>query len=517
MTAEQPSSNHLVFSQTLIQHGKHKKAQSLLNALLKENPVNSKALELLGISYLKCNEYHQAEESLKKVISLQGDNPKHYYNLGFAQKGLNKNEEAITSYQKAITLDPKYQYAYINLGNIFSIQNQAEQAIQAYSTALKINPNNPLVHYNLAFQYEQIGRVKDAIDTYLKVLQLEPGTIAAIYRLAQLYIQLGDVLHATSMIERGLNLQPGFGPLYRILTLCQTYTDPNHPHIQTIHTLLNNPKLKEDDRAQLYYGLGKIFDNLKNYDAAFDAYQKANEIQGKLHPFDFNHFLEFTNSIMNSKPVSYALKASPLTPIFIVGMPMAGKSLLESIMANHSKIHTCGNLSIEPYLKQPENFQKLLSTVCPKDKLPILTKFTHIYHLNLLMLLFPKAKIIYLKRSHMDTCLNQYFQYSESKAQIRDLKILALFHREFDLLMLYWKKQYKEHIISIQFEDLIRKPDDTLKSVYHFLDIKPEPLKHINLHESEIGRWKNYQAKLFDLQIIFRLTLDQLKSLLHKT
>lgn len=515
MAAEQPTSNHLTLSQTLIQQGKHKEAQSLLNELLNKNPVDPKALELLCLSCLKANEYNQAEEWLKKAITLQADNARLYYNLGFAQKALDKDQDAIASYQKAITLEPNYQDAYINLGNIFSTQNQTQQAIQAYSSALKINPNYLLVHYNLGYQYEKMGRVKDAIDAYLKVLQLEPGAIAAIYRVAQLYLQLGDTLQAASLIERGLNLQPGFPPLYRLLTLCQNYSDLNHPHIQTIKKLLDNSQLKEDDRAQLYYGLGKIYDNLKNYKVAFDYYQKANEIQGKLHPFNFNAFLEFTNDIMNSKPVPYALKASPLTPIFILGMPMAGKSLLESILTPHSKIHPCGNLPFEPYLQQPEDFQKLLAQICPKDQLPILTKFTQVYHLNILMLLFPKAKIIHLKRSHMDTCLNQYFQYSENKEQIRDLRTLALFHREFDLIMLNWKKQFKDQITTVQFEDLIRKPDDTIKSVYQFLDLKPEPLKKIALHESEIGRWKDYRDKLLDLEIIFKLTPEQLKSLLH--
>lgn len=516
MASEQPNSGSIAHSNQLIQQGKYKDAQVILSAFLDQNPTDPQALELLCYSCIQDKDYSKAEMWLQKAIEMQDNNPKLFYNLGFSLRNLNKIPEAIDAYQKALTLDPNFQDAHINLGNLYTTQNQSEKAIESYTNALKINPNNPLIHYNLGHQYEILNQVDNAIKSYQNVLALEPQAVAAIYNLAQIFIKTDNKSKALVLIENGLKHKNDFAPLHRLLSLCHHYTDPNHAHIQSILSLLKESGLLDEDKIHLFFALGKIHDDLQNRNEAFEYYKKGHALQAEQDPFNLSEHLKFTKELITASPVSYAFKASSLTPIFILGMPLSGKSLLERILASHQSIQATGNLSIEPYLHQPNIFQRIVTQLETEHKMFTLTGFSNVYYLNHLMLLFPKAKIIYCKRGHMDTCLSEYFHYFPNNAgQTHDLKNLALFHRDFDLMMIHWRKKYNDALHSIQYEDLVQKTDDTLKSVCEFLSIQQHDLKPVALNTDHIGRWKPYREHLLDLEIVFKLNPTQLKSMLN--
>jgi hypothetical protein len=251
----------------------------------------------------------------------------------------------------------------------------------------------------------------------------------------------------------------------------------------------------------VYYALGTLYDAMGLFDRAFDCIRRANELSVAAFDLDaFSHFVEDsieTFSVANLPQLPHSTVTTEL-PIFIVGMPRSGTTLVEQIIASHPDAHGAGELShlegfvntldraatsrgMPPYPKFLFNTQSpVLDTFASRyndyiaalrpgakrvtDKHPL-----NFRYLGFIQLLFPKARVIHCTREPLDTCLSIYFNaFSRRNAFANDLKTLGMYYREYEKLMAHWHRTLSTPLLDISYEQLVATPETVVRQIVDF-------------------------------------------------
>ena len=257
----------------------------------------------------------QAIAAYEKVISLKPDYAEAYNNMGIALQDIGKVEEAIEAYQRALSIDPKYADAHYNMGNALAEQGKPEKSIKAYKKALTKNPNHFKAWKNLGDLLADEGKLEKSIKAYKKALTIKPD-YAEVHR------------DLSTMIK------------YKL-------TDPQ---ITIVQDLMTNPNINKRDKCSLHYTYGKMNEDIQRFGLAFENYTAGGALRKEILSYDFEQDQQLFEKIKaNLVQISnFALKKSHKslmhTPIFILGMPRSGTTLVEQIVSSHSNVHGAGEL-----------------------------------------------------------------------------------------------------------------------------------------------------------------------------
>jgi len=335
----------------------------------------------------------------------------------------------------------------------------------------------------------------------------------------------GRFEEAEAMFRKAIDLRPDIVGLYRNLVACKKYGSVDDKDIAVIEKLIATPNCPEPAIMELSFALGKIYDDCDIYDKAMIHYQKGNELKNKDIPFDEALLVDYIDRTIATFDKSFFDKlqnigSSSTLPVFIVGMPRSGKSLVENIISRHKEISAAGEL---PAISQitaklrgedgiyPECVTDITADTAlslAKSYLQILgTNTKHIVdtmpsnylHFGLIHCLLPNAKIIHCHRDPMDNCLFAYFRYFENdNLYTYDTKNFAVAYREYQRLMSHWNDVLPMASIDLKYEDLVANTEEKTRELIEFLELDwddncllPEPL-----HNNEIGRSQHYQSCL---------------------
>ena len=405
---------------------------------------------------------------------------------------------------------PECADAWDALGTIAIARKEHDRAFEFVSKALALEPDSPFVHQHLAVIYGRLGRFDDAVRHYRNVIRLDPGYAEAYFNLSRI-----------------VRFEPG------------------DQFIETLEQRLAIAGLPDADRCFLHFAAGKYYDDVDNPDRAFDHYERANRARNARFDADASRreFASLENTFSQSWLSRHAGVGNPSRlPVFIVGLPRSGTSLVEQILASHRSVAAGGELHYlwqiadtlsrhDPARRafpecvaaaEPAAFRQLagqylqhLAELAPGARQVTNKNPTDFRYLGLVATMFPNARILHVRRDPRDTCLSCYFQnFRNGNEYSFDLQDVGVYYRLYEQLMQHWHTLIPAQLLSVSYEALVTEPEPVVRELLDFcgLDWDPaclEPHKADGavatasrwqvrrpINRSAMHRWKRYESHI---------------------
>ena len=499
---------------------------------------------LLG--FYKKKNFYKAELLSKRLINIYPENIVLYNILGLILNQQNKNDEAIECYEKGLKIDPKFSMIYNNLGSIYRSRNQLEKAESYFKKSIDLNNKLAEPLNNLGNLYKSMNNYEDAIKCYNKAISINPNFFAFHYNLAIAYKSIGQFSKAEKHLNDCLNLNKYFFTAHRNLSELIKYTNESK-HLSILNELYNENKIDKKNKKELAFALGKAHDDIKNYSKSFNYYNEGNKLHRSTIKFSIKHEkqeFELIKKTFNKDLFTINQDTNNLKdePIFIIGMPRSGTSLVEQIISTHSQVFGGDELNLIPdiiknyftdnesvlkleminefksqklkdigheYLNNIKKISKNLNRTT--DKLPINFKW-----IGLIKLIIPKAKIIHCVRNPKDTCTSIFknFFTSSELSFAYDIDEIVEYYNLYYNLMSYWKDNLPNFIIDIRYENLINYPQKEIKNLIKdcnlvweekclefYKNTRPiltasDTQARKKIYKSSLDSWKRYEKNL---------------------
>jgi len=528
--------------------GKLEEASSIYLKVLEIEPLNHEVLHSLGLLKYQMGYQKESVECLRKAINIDPAN--HYFqnNIAIIYSGMGSIPQALEALQKALELCPDNPNYHFNTGALYYTLGDHESAIHYYKNAILHKGDYFEAYNNLGKALQEHGKIEDAEDAYRYAIKINPRYSFAHNNLGTILQDKGDFEGAMTAYESAAKLDPNFAmPLSNIAYLkrCESTADKIFARIIE---LFDNDNLSAADEILLSFALGKLFEDCREYDKAFHNYDRGNLLAGLNNKFDLTEHKEFLDKLKATYNKKYFNNLSEFgsdssMPVFIVGMPRSGTSLIEQIIASHSMAFGAGELDFfnqitgimalnQKLLKDRVEFWSrpargertraasayldLLTSCAGTRKIHVVDKMPYNFlHLGLISSLFPNAPVIHCKREPLDTCLSIYFHYFQGFHNYSyDLNNIALYYKSYENLMYHWEELIPNPYMTVNYEDLISNIEAGSRSIIEFLKLPWEEtcLKFYEnkqvvrtrsniqvrkpVYTTSINRWENYRKHI---------------------
>ena len=416
-----------------------------------------------------------------------------FSNYGIFLNEIGKHKESESKLKKAISLNPEYANAYYNLAVLFIGQGDLEKAELELKKAIKFKSDFAIAHYNLGFILKDQGRLKEAETYTLKALEVDPQ----------------------------------FTDAYLSLSTMQTSDTSQKWHNQLFsESLLKNKNNRE--LVNIFFARSNIFHRKKQYEESAENLINANNIKLRMHKSEANLLIDKTKKLKisseNYERNNQEFKNYPMS-IFIVGLPRCGSTLIESIISLNSKVKDLGEFNIfensyreykqsEKQMNLSEIYWKNLKITDNKTITTNKWLFNYQYA-GIIAKAIPNAKIIHCYRNPLDNILSTYrAHFATGNNFSSSLVDSAKVYSDQDEIMQTYKKEFKNQIYSLNYDELVTHPSKEIKSLINWLgwnwnDLYLSP--HLNnrkvstrsnvqvrspINTKSLGGWKNYKEML---------------------
>ncbi len=500
----------------------------------------------LGNALRAVGEAEAAEAAFREALRLQPGYAEAHCNLGQLLRENGRLEEAEAMFRHSLELRPDYTEALRELGNLCQRRGDFAGAESFFRRACNTRPAVPEAYMELGTALEALGRFDEADQAYDRAVSLAPDHALAHFARARRYEHQGDSAAAAMNYREALKRQARSANAY--LSLANLPEGLRAEDKEEITRLLNLPELLDEERSSLLYALARSAERERKWDAAFRWARLANDIDHSRTAFDELENLAFVRRTISTFPKGFeaALPVGSTSerPVFIVGMPRSGTTLVEQIIASHPDAAAGGELVDIPELANrlsaelgsnrsyPEcvrdldenNAQRLagryharmnqISSTALRvtDKLPF-----NFRHLGLITALFPKARIIHCRRDPRDIAISCYFiKFHRPISFACDLFELGAYLRHYEILTAHWRIALPE-ILEVNYEDLVADYEEMARRIIDFCGLSWED-RVLRFHEldrtvrtasanqvrrpiyaSSIGRWQRYAQSLLPL------------------
>ena len=447
-------------------------ARELANQALSVKRKNPEALGLLGVIALAKQRSEEAISLLSRLVKYTPANAEARYHLGLANMQAGDNAGAAAAFEKVVRLRPDHFSAWSELCVAARLLNDLERAVEAGETAVRLAPDRPGPHNNLAGAYEIIGNKDAVLEHFRKAAELEPDNPVIQKNLGNVYASMGDVVQAETCFRNALENRLDDGEAWRLLVRLTKWPDRKAPEFDQLLALLATTSLAETDRCQIHFALARMLQGCSEYDREFEQLLAGNGIEHKrsgLRPESVrDEFSRLIDSFGTELIERLTGQGNPdPAPVFIVGMPRSGTSLVEQIIASHPRAFGAGELhwfnaavrrlpstvgSDQPYpqcaktlspahLQQlGRSFRSFLERLSGgsyqriTDKLP-----ENFFHLGLIALVFPNSRILHCRRDPRDNAVSIFSEIFPGMMRYGyDLFTLGAFYQQYPRLMTYW-------------------------------------------------------------------------------
>ena len=562
--------------------GRFKKARKELLDAMERFPKNGLILFRLGQVCAELNALEEAEGWLWQAIKIDHETAEIHKTLADVQAELGKNAEAKASYKNAIELDSRYFNPHANLANLLLDEGDIEAAITHYQRAielrpdiaelydslgqtlretegasqaaramflqaLKLNPELATAHFNLARNMEQSGQLQMAVQHYQQAIKLAPDLKMAQARLSGALIKLGETEQALLLIrelESGQDRIPleTLQHLYADLAAKEGLFDEALVMRQALLEQLENDS--EARRAQ-YVLLAELYDEMSSYAAAFEALERAHAINQR--QYDFEAVLaEF--DLRRNAYGPYEMASLPRAdsglkqPIFLFGMPRAGKSLAESLLSLSPQVHGLDELlsvtqvkALTLEKKRGEGREEIVKALSVGELNQIAIEYIDIaeeylddvglsfanglkhvvsttpdnfWDLPLIHRLFPEAPLIHITRHPLDTCLACFFKEFGNGvyAFTNSLKDLGAYFVKYQEMVSCWRDTHNIPMLEVCYEDMVRNPVSVQAKLFAYVGLEApnqeirEAVSSLGFSASQVGRWRHYELQIKPLK-----------------
>ena len=434
----------------------------------------------------------RAQRMARSLCKNFPDHPIAWKVLGAILLRRGDNLQAAKISRKAVDLAPKDFEALHNLGAALAAQGNLEEAESCYRAVMVLRPSFSATYNNLGMILKASGRFHEAEEIYRQAIALDPTCADARSNLGNTLAALGDVAGAKSALERAVKIRPNFAEAHRYLASIKNFDEKDKQYV-TMAAQYQNPETPPDQRCHLSFGLAKANEDLGFYEAAFSFYSEGNYLRKNHLQYsitkDQDLFASLKSSFLGlSKALPNFMNESPsVVPVFIVGMPRSGSTLVEQIISSHSQVRGGGELTHVEKLGRPlatgevevtpdrimEFRSRYLEEIgkIADDKAVIIDKGSQNYlYLGLLHTAFPEARFVHVRRSAPAVCWANFKQYfpSEGLGYCYALDDVVAYHGLYEGLMSYWNGLLPSAIYELDYELLtVDQKAETQKLIHH--------------------------------------------------
>jgi tetratricopeptide (TPR) repeat protein len=505
------------------------------------DPGYASAHNNLGTALQALGRVEEARSCYDAALALSAGEADFHVNRGKVLHRLGRDDEAIAAYERALALRPQDAEALNDLGNVLQSLERHAEAIERYRQALDLNPTFAAAHDNLANSLHALDRHDEAIAEYQAALAARPDNAAAHSNLGTALRELGRLDEARRAFERAVALAPSQAFFHLNLAELKRFADGD-PQLAALASLAERAEsLPPQEQIDLAFALAKAHADLGDAATAFVHLRQGNALKRREIDYDESATLSvlariatiFTPELLRAK----SGRGDPSdTPVFIIGMPRSGTSLVEQILASHRDVFGAGEITDFTALTQdfaafPEDVASIGSEAVGAlgaryvaglvarapaarritDKLPANFLLTGLIHLAL-----PRARIIHVRRDPRDTCWSCFATlFTAGQPFAFDLGELGRYYRAYEQLMTHWRQVLpRGAMLEIDYEDIVADlPGEARRLVaYCGLDwdeaclafhrteraVRTASASQVRrpIYRSAIGRWRAYAGEL---------------------
>ncbi|QND63021.1 tetratricopeptide repeat protein [Mesorhizobium loti] len=500
----------------LHQAGRRQEAETIYRQVLARQPKHAAAAHFLGLLLHQTGRSEEGLDLIERSVSMQPTNPDFLNNFGTVMRDLGRLAAAIDFFRGAVDLRPDQLAARDNLGSSLKQVGQFEEAEEIYRGTVARNPFHVRARIGLAETLQEAGRLDEALAAFGEALAIRPKDADLLHGLGVGLMEKGKLDEAADLFRQALAINPAMATAWLMLTQVkrQKERDSELTSMEAQHAKAPQDSLS---RMQLSFGLGKANDDLKDYGRAFDYFAEGNAIRRKGIDYDQARTRAEFEAMKATFDAGFFEKHKPSsigddTPIFVVGMPRSGTTLVEQIIASHPQVYGAGELSIlkkavgrqfpatmpggfpwgvsdtgdSDFAEAGQAYLDMLHARYPNmrhvtDKMPgnfLLVGFIH--------MMMPKARIIHCARDAAATCLSIYKVHfrGDSHRYGYDLGELADFHNLYTDIMAHWHTVLPGVVHDVRYEDFVADQEGQTRALIAYLGL-PWDDAALSFHETD--------------------------------
>ena len=467
---------------------------------------------MVGVLYARLEHFDAALERYDKALALRDGYAEALNNRGNTLSRLQRYDDAVQSYLQAVRAMPGYADAHNGLGNALLALGHHAEAAQSFVRALELQPGlaqacagagkalRRLGYYGQALDYMHraislrpdaaawhneygnilcdVGRSDEAIGSYERALALDPDFVEIIGNIGNAHIDAGDTDAAIERYGEALRLKPDYAEIHYNLAVAKTFHEGDE-HLQQLQEIVDQPDLSDNDRCYILFALGKAYEDLREYDRSFACYEHGNRLRKKKLGYDIAAGRKQFARIKRVFSERFALFLQDMDrgdgtgalPIFIVGMPRSGTSLVEQILASHSEVFGAGELDtgsriLTPFVDSAKAVDAAAISAIRVEYLADIEFFAsgerfvtdkmpgNFRWIGLLLAALPEARIIHVQRDPVATCWSMYKRIFNANGFTNDLGDLVEYYLLYKDLMAFWDNAFPGRIFNLDYEQL---------------------------------------------------------------
>lgn len=497
-----------------------------------------------GFLFLSRGQLDQASACCRRLLGAKPDLVEAHFLVGLIALEMKQTWTAVSAFGSVTKLQKDHGAAWAHLAQLFMGAGQPGRADAALAKAVENHDGNPTVMDLIGNVHGQLGDQEEAEKWITRATKKAPDNVPFLVNLATNHTFLGKLDKATTLLDRILSLQPGNANAHWILS--NVRKAKSRDHVEILRDLVKKRHQKPQARAFLNYALGKELEDLEEWDEAFEAFANGAHARRQTLEFDETSEIEmyqsledtYTSDWLPDKPVGH----DDASPIFIIGQPRTGTTLVERVITSHSFVHSAGELRqfatglrrLIDY-REPKRFSAKLVEAgarvdCLKlgkayiattkkirgttphfvDKLP-----SNFIYLPLILKALPRAKIIHLQRNPMDACFASFKQlFADAYPHSYDQAEMARHHARYVHLMAFWRERFPGRFFDIPYEDIARDLEPKARALIEYLELPWEDAclefhkqdaavttasavqVRQPAHTRSIDRWRRYEKQL---------------------
>lgn len=534
---------HVALSTLLFGAGKTEEAIAHGQRTIDLHPEDVEVYRHFSRDLVTHSRHEEVLKVLERGVELFPDDLILNQDLAAVLSSLGRMRESAQQWEKTLALDPHLLAGWLKLGGLRLAATDAEGAIECGRQAVRVDENSADAQLLLALALMDTNDAPEAEPHLTRAIRINPAEHIGHAALAVLFQQQGKFVEAEASLEKVISLNPNHGLSYDMMLRSRKVTAHDEPLLSRIESLLEDRNSSDTDRSNMHYALGKAREDLGQYEAAMAHYNLATELAAKVSFIDQIYDREWYGTMIQrtmetftpERLQSIAAKGSGTErPLLIVGMMRSGTTLVEQILSSHPLIDAGGELTYwheqvgsvfdpalhkvheEKLFEAADGYLKLLETISPSaarvtDKLP------HNYvMLGLVHAVFPRARIIHLRRNPIDNCLSVFttpYQKPPAFALVKANIVFA--YRQYLLLMEHWRRTLPpDCFLEVDYEELISNREDVTRRMIDFAGLEWDDrcLRHESnkhrvstpslwqvrqpIYKTSVERWRKFEPWL---------------------
>jgi tetratricopeptide (TPR) repeat protein len=514
------------------------------------HPADLQSLLRRGFEALNSGRLEEAGDCCRQALQAKPDLVEGHFLVGLVALELKDRKTAFQAFGSVTKLRPDHSAAWAQLAKLFIGEGQLNRVDAALVAAVKPEPTDPLVHDLLGTIYSRMGEYDIARHWFEKAAAARPEHPPYLLNLANNLVYHGETATAEELFSKVISIEEDTAQAHWALASSRKARDRGH--IEQMRSLLSRREQHPRMQAFYYYAIGKELEDQEDWDAAFEAFRRGAAARRETVEYDETAEIELFAYLENHYTRNWLDDGSDgnpsSAPIFVLGQPRTGTTLIERIITSHSQVHSAGELQQFGMAlrrlsrhRDPKRFSTALYTAAlgldytkvgnvymestrrvQGDRARFVDKLPQNYlHVPMILKALPNARIVHLTRDPMDACFASYKQlFADAYLHSYDLEEMARHHCRYRKLMDVWRDRFGDRFLDISYEATVSHLEPNARRLIDFLGLPwedaclrfHEQKKAVStasavqvrepVHTRSVGRWRRYEKQLAPMLLV---------------